>query len=544
MSLDGLVRNPEGGVNLTPFGDEEIRSSDATWAAAEEAFFQNPTIGLYRRMQAETAGGRLLTHQEARARLKAAGQEFSIPIPETGIPEGTLDIMIQRKHDRQIRLDKIANAPSGIGQSAKQLSAELGASLLDPLNIGSAFIPVIGEARYTAMLARAGSLAGRTGIRVGVGAVEGAVGTALLEPIVASNMQAEYEDYTMADSLRNIAFGSVMGGGLHAVAGGIADIRRLRSGEELWKQIQGEPIREGLQAESLQPEAPNVDVPRGPDITDFIDLSPSIRTAADIAGFQRASFRSIAERELIPEIRAELLADTSRAADPGIVASAKQQIASLESRISEIEAPEAFKEKAKEFQGAGYKRKPAEAAARKSIEDELADSKAKLERARTIVEANRTQGQRELSALDRGEIPERFKDRIEARAQMLGALDRPVPALVKIDNAGPDAKMSAFRAAIAQALEGKQIDVGSIISHDPDGVMRAAKRQLSTESDALYDPSLKRAEPEVKNDMASAEFLLKEAEDMLGENVEDTIIEAANRYGKAAKALAACIGIT
>ena len=43
--------------------------------------------------------------------------------------------------------------------------------LLDPLNIASAFVPVVGEARYANLLARAASPLGRAGVRAGVGAL-------------------------------------------------------------------------------------------------------------------------------------------------------------------------------------------------------------------------------------------------------------------------------------------------------------------------------------------------------------------------------------
>jgi len=94
---------------------------------------------------------------------------------------------------------------------------------MDPLNIASAFIPVIGPARYTALIANASGGLARAGIRAGVGATEGAVGAALIEPFVLVGASREQADYTLADSLGNVFFGTVLGGGLHVGAGAFSD---------------------------------------------------------------------------------------------------------------------------------------------------------------------------------------------------------------------------------------------------------------------------------------------------------------------------------
>jgi predicted ABC-type ATPase len=98
----------------------------------------------------------------------------------------------------------------------------LGVSALDPINLASAFVPVVGQARWLAAL-RATSGLTRFGARAGLGAIEGAAGAAAVEPIVWGVARHEQADYGAVDALMNVAFGAALGGGLHSVGGAIGD---------------------------------------------------------------------------------------------------------------------------------------------------------------------------------------------------------------------------------------------------------------------------------------------------------------------------------
>ena len=171
-----------------------------------------PTYASVRRVDATTA----------RQRVKDEG--LSLTIPDDGISEKALDILMRRKRAEMRRQDVFSRSDAGLAGGAARLGVALYESLFDPLNIATAFIPVVGPSRYAAMVAGAAGGLGRAGVRAGVGAVEGAVGAALVEPLIYMAAQAEQADYTMADSLANIAFGSIFGGGLHAGAGAVRDI--------------------------------------------------------------------------------------------------------------------------------------------------------------------------------------------------------------------------------------------------------------------------------------------------------------------------------
>jgi GNAT superfamily N-acetyltransferase len=155
---------------------------------------------------------RILTPQEANDQYGIPGHlKFDADTPEPIAQE--LKTLKTREVERQ---DTMRRAQAGLGTA---LTAGLVASILDPLNVASAFIPVVGEARYAAMVARLGV----TGARATRGAIEGAVGAAIVEPFTLAAASYEQADYDAADSLASIAFGTALGSGLHVAGGAVKD---------------------------------------------------------------------------------------------------------------------------------------------------------------------------------------------------------------------------------------------------------------------------------------------------------------------------------
>lgn len=167
----------------------------------------------------------VVSQDEALARLRSAGLEDHLDIPASGIREGALDILIERKKTELGRQSIWSRAPGGLGPALARLAAGLGASALDPVNIGLGFVPVISGQRYAAWLAGR-SAAGRFGVRAGVGVVEGAAGAALIEPMIMLSKAREQADYGLFESFMNITFGGLLGGGLHSIGGAAADALR------------------------------------------------------------------------------------------------------------------------------------------------------------------------------------------------------------------------------------------------------------------------------------------------------------------------------
>lgn len=157
----------------------------------------------------------LLTPEEANNRFGMGGQlKFDQPVSAT-----TARRLQELKREELLRQSIIQRGRGGVIETVGGLGAGLLASALDPINIASAFIPVVGEAKYAVWAAKFG----KSGARFAKGAAEGAIGAAVVEPIVLAGAQMRQADYTAADSLLNIAFGTALGGGLHMGVGWVGD---------------------------------------------------------------------------------------------------------------------------------------------------------------------------------------------------------------------------------------------------------------------------------------------------------------------------------
>lgn len=229
------------GLDITPasFGE-------GFGASFDDAMTRNPTPTLMRagnrlqyfpstdefgnEMPARTPS-KMLTSREANEQYGIEGHlKFDADIPEPIAQE--LKGLKQRELERQ---ETMRRAQAGLGTS---LTAGLVATMLDPLNVASAFIPVVGEARFAALAGRIGV----GGARAVTGAVEGAVGAAILEPIVLAGARYEQADYDIVDSLANIAFGAGMGAGLHFAGGALKDrIEARRTASPIERQIDDLP---------------------------------------------------------------------------------------------------------------------------------------------------------------------------------------------------------------------------------------------------------------------------------------------------------------
>jgi len=219
---------------FTPSFGESLRN------AVSSTFNENVSTLLYDADQLAAANratrgrmyeGARLSRADAQAQAQAAG--VSIDVPESGYTQEALDILIQRRQDQAARQSIDARTPWGFG-SVVRGGAQLLTGIVDPLNVASAFVPVVGEVRAASLLARAGeSVLARTGVRAAIGATEGAVGAAMLEPIVFAAHDYLGDDYRMTDTLVNLAFGAALGSVVHAGAGVLPDIRARAVRREL-----------------------------------------------------------------------------------------------------------------------------------------------------------------------------------------------------------------------------------------------------------------------------------------------------------------------
>lgn len=219
----------------------------------------------------------LLSSEEANSRYGIKGRlTFEAETPEPVAEE------LFRLKQREIELQDIRRrANAGIGTA---LTAGVLGSLLDPLNIGLAFVPVVGQARQAALAARLGVGGGRAA----TGAIEGAVGAALIEPLVLSVAREEQADYTAVDSVLNIAFGTAIGGGLHFGAGFVGDRLRARAeAPALPKLIDDLPVQD--QAALLRTAVAQIVEGRPVDIAPVLDATPAFRVNQEIIAAVQAA---------------------------------------------------------------------------------------------------------------------------------------------------------------------------------------------------------------------------------------------------------------
>ena len=193
---------------------------DVLGATLDETLYYNPLSALNRTFDqylGPGANGRVLSFDEFRG-----SQYFreGIEVDENGITEGLANLLSER-HDRRENFRFTLNrSRGGFELGAAQFGTMLAGSVLDPLNVASAFIPAVGQARMATMAARFG----KTGSRLMAGAIDGAVGATVLEPLVIGQAYLEQDaDYGLMDSFLNVTFGSVLGGGLHVGFGKISD---------------------------------------------------------------------------------------------------------------------------------------------------------------------------------------------------------------------------------------------------------------------------------------------------------------------------------
>ena len=219
MELPGPKLTNDPVLRQQYFNNTNVGTLDVLGATFDDTLYYNPL----------NAGARTFDYFVNKDKgKKYTKQEWSdskyyregITVGDDGIHEGAASILAERHDERLSRKMVLDRARSSYSLGAAQLGVGLVGSMLDPLNIASAFVPVMGGARFASLAAKYGTTRARA-IR---GAAEGAVGAALLEPVVLTAAEVEQDkDYTVMDSLLNITFGTALGGGLHAVGGKLAD---------------------------------------------------------------------------------------------------------------------------------------------------------------------------------------------------------------------------------------------------------------------------------------------------------------------------------
>lgn len=276
-----------------------------------------------------------LPADQVQQRIKDEGLQDTLK-PETigSVTAPALDIMVNRARDAREMATTQARGPQGIIPDALHVGTSLGAGLLDPVNLGLAYIPGVGEARYARMLAAAGdSIAARTAVRAAAGGVHGAAGMAAFQPLEYFAKTQEGQDYTLNDFTRSILLGFGLGASAHNIFGapgvqgaigdmvkglppraiedvariGINDLasdRPVRAAQALDIGAQTDPqISEALQAGNADPTRGDVHQ----DVFDKLKaVGMSDEAATDSASVMAAQYASLAERYYPDKTAADL----------------------------------------------------------------------------------------------------------------------------------------------------------------------------------------------------------------------------------------------
>lgn len=200
----------------------------------------------------------LVDRKAAEEEIRARG--LDLKVPAGGITRYELD-MLQHLKQREVRQNTVGARADGVTGVAAGFAGAFAGSFADPINVASNFIPFVSQYRYARWLAQAGeSTLARAGVRAGAGAIEGAAGAAVIEPLVYAGATSLQLDYDSVDSFLNVTLGGVMGGGLHTIGGAVYDARMSRAlrgfdqgiaGNDLLRTV-AESAPENVKREAMQ----------------------------------------------------------------------------------------------------------------------------------------------------------------------------------------------------------------------------------------------------------------------------------------------------
>ena len=234
MAQLGFGLNINETAAKTGYDQYSVRLGETLGAVAADNWNFNPlsSIGTYWDM--ESARSQSIEQDQNRVSRDELNKEYSdlgLFFKEDEF-QSVVDIMVEEKKEERQRQSIIQRGPKGFAVGVAKFATGLSVSLFDPINIAASFIPVFGQVRFAGLVARQGF----TRARAARGVVEGAVGATLVEPIVYGVAQKVQADYGLADSLLNITFGTILGGGLHVGAGKLKDLRTASKFKQRMKE--------------------------------------------------------------------------------------------------------------------------------------------------------------------------------------------------------------------------------------------------------------------------------------------------------------------
>lgn len=164
----------------------------------------------------------MLSAEEANKRYAPPGTT----ITDKDIPEGAARLIGETKK-REIERENIIGRYTAAHGLATNFAVGMAAFLTDPLNIGTLFLPGIGEETALAQLGRIG-IGSKVAARAVAGGATGAIAQAPLSALKYGIGQQFASDYDMRSGLRDVMFAGAAGAVLHAGFGAAGDAIRSR----------------------------------------------------------------------------------------------------------------------------------------------------------------------------------------------------------------------------------------------------------------------------------------------------------------------------
>lgn len=235
--LNSLVNTEQGAIQ-TPYSDGDntnlfIEQHQAThqpysngviFKESVKHMFEDTSIGSIKRVnevnkaRAEIEDNEMLTAEEANAKYAQYGVHFNNPIRKQ-----EAEVIAAQKIKEMAARERLSRSEGTFMSGATSLAGSMVGSLADPINIATLFIPVSKLIPALKGLEAAGFM-GRTLVR----GADGVIMNALVEPLPLYAASIDQRDYTMADSMFNLAAGGVFNAGMGALVDGV---RGLAAGE-------------------------------------------------------------------------------------------------------------------------------------------------------------------------------------------------------------------------------------------------------------------------------------------------------------------------
>lgn len=225
----------QGAASELSLQDFEPTFGQKFGAVIDETLLENPTTVGYRNLQLAFENSPKLSADEAKSFLEQYPFQMDLKPTDGQYSEEQLRTLAERQRELRMVQDIRDRTPWDYGSPIRALGM-FGASLVDPINVATAFIPwtkTITAARALEA-ARLSSSAGTRFLgRAGLGAIDGGISTAAIEPFYALGRTNIGDDYDALDSIANIAFGTVIGGGILGIGGVGTDAFRKLARREI-----------------------------------------------------------------------------------------------------------------------------------------------------------------------------------------------------------------------------------------------------------------------------------------------------------------------